>query len=279
MEKSIQQQYDLVMAIVDIEVFKHKGAGFTVQLAPIVKRRTEYVSHDAFFGNKLNWVKTEVDRGPFNCSFDWFDKMCDYPSWSVDEKVNNILPKGIKITRTQNKILHDDRNLYSHSGQHTWVAEGQQVYLSVSDECANKIFKEKFTDVGYPFRDNLLAKHSNLLQKIVQFLFSGRCKEDFYNEYFYVDSESVGSRDNKRYDLLIHKVKYEDFDMMPLNSFAQSYGMTLALIEVIRNSHPELFVDTVCTVDFTRYNQTFNIRFKEIQKIQEPEKPKKLNEW
>ena len=269
MENSNNIVYNALMRVVDCEIINHKGAGFTVEIAPTITKQIKYVSRNAsLFGWNLIWSPCEKNtRGVFVTEGLPKPK---YPRCHAPREVETMLPNGIQIIRKPVQTLQDDRVLYSPLSkvdQYAYYTEGQQNYLSVSDEFAAKFFKEKYTDIGYPFRDQLLSKYSDLLRKIVLFMV-----DQHYSFDFRVSAEYIGDS--------IFPFRFKDLNMVPLNSTGQLYGMTLALIETLKNHNPKLYENYIYTVniygDNTPLKQMLHIRF---EKSPETKQPEKLNEW
>ena len=153
----------------------------------------------------------------------------------------------------------------------------------MSDEYASQVYREKFTDIGLPFRDRLLAKHSDLLRKILEETFNR-------SHYTYLRVFEDGVNGDEIYRCFF----FSQLNMMSLNSVGEIYGMALALVEIIKKDYPRFWDNIISTVHFDTINivKTFDdiescsigrcedclISFEYIPR--EPEPPKnKFQSW
>lgn len=222
------------MDLIECEVLKREGVGFTVELFPLIIKREKYVKKPSTTSNPDEYIWEWESSKPFGSygEPDWDIKLDHI---SVDE-----LPQGIIIEQTIPVVLLDERLVTSRRKTAEYI-EGRRVFLKVSNEYASETFKQIYTDIGLPFRDRLLENYNHILRKIIVSINDDCCgrkfsvnfekisydaKCEYYDEYDGLESY-IGSDD----------IYFSEFYMKPLGSVGQMYGMALAIIEKLKDSY------------------------------------------
>lgn len=244
---------------VEKTVLQYNGKGFTIEVLPEITTHKTYKGYvpllnSAKYAYRPDWFRSATYRGTsleiasHLFKIDWNAVI----SKEVDISYNS-LPKGIAINKAPKSTLLDDRDTsHNHLGvsSHADYMEGHRMTISVSDEYAAKIFKEVYADVGFPFRDLLLTKYGHILNKVANVLHdkSYYFTDDFAVKYgagFFVDDSHAGATSGglTGFETLHYEpelsVIFTEFDMKPLASWGQKYGMALAIIETLKNKHPK----------------------------------------
>lgn len=232
----------ILMDLIECEVLKREGVGFKVELFPLITKREKYVKKISEPSNPDEYI-WELESSKSLGSY-------GKPDWEIE--LDNILvdklPQGIIIEQTIPAVLLDERLVKSRRKTATYI-EGHRVFLKVSNEYASESFKQIYTDIGLPFRDRLLEKYGHILNKVVFYIDNYWCS---YNR-FSVCSHDVFNYDSHAWDVwLFHdtfcdnweneeenyfEVCFKDFQMKPLSSVGQMYGMALAIIEKLKWSN------------------------------------------
>lgn len=283
-----------IVNYVNSSVLQHNGKGFTIKVLPEITKNITYEGHVPLFG-KYTYRPILLDSGGYSHLKKCRRKVnslspADQADWNVViskevSKSYNKLPLGIAINKTPKSTLLDERDTsHDHNGHIHYAdyAEGRRVTISVSDEYAARIFKEVYTDVGFPFRDLLLTKHGNILNNVATTLHNSIyfSNENFtkYGVSFFVDDShvgtSVGTTNHKEPETSIAFIEY---NMKPLVSWGQKFGMALAIIEALKNKHPR-YRNAIVTMNRYDFFKSINVQFRTPSKPIVESSPE-LNDW
>ena len=157
-----------VLSEIQNVIFSSQGQGFTVELDPEITKCYEYEP-------KFNLLSKE----PYSWRHRWWDEgtlsqqelLSVHSGWgySLPQDIVNMLPLGVSLKKTEIQVLLDTRKgkPTRNTLHNAKYAEGRRVYLMVTDEYAQQVFKNTYSNVGHIFRDHLLNEQSVLLKKIV----------------------------------------------------------------------------------------------------------------
>ena len=292
--KITEVDYATIIDYVQKEVLSHNGRGFTIQICPEITKHEIYRSYTPLFGKAKHAYKFDLWGDTNGFTSIGYLICTGYPSeWKAVisqsiEKTGDTLPNGVAIEKEPRTILLDERET-GRSKEGSRVAggyhylEGRRVYISVSDEYAARIFKEVYTETGFPFRDLLLTKHEHILQEIA----SKIPNPEYHGKVFFVDNDCVGIGEGYRYDAdfphvtgrnkcYVDAIFFEKLGMKSLESIGQKYGMALATIETIKNNYPELR-NAIFSLKYTE--NTIQVDYKKIPPKPVTKPQPNLNDW
>ena len=233
---------------------------------------------------------------------------------SVTKELENQLPHGIDVLKKPNSVLYDGRNYrvvfyvdknkvsssepiehhhlkhinkldksengyrWEFKGRKTCYIEGNRVYLTVSDDYANRIFNATCNS-EYPFRNYLLEKHDQVLRDIalkIECSRYGMFEEIFRISRYGVDIRGSYEGDGCGYNW--DTISFEEFGLTNLKTYEQLYGMAIALIDTKKKLDPEW---TKASFSISHDNDKTSVCIDAI--LPPPEPPKrpaiKLKEW
>lgn len=273
-------------------VLQYHGKGFDVQIFPEITINKKFNGHVHLFSKKYSYrpavfIGTEYASSEQILSTD----LCIEYNAVIAKGAESKLPAGITIKKSAPTVLLDERikedwkpNMsFDHEGAN--YAEGRRVYISVSDDYAAKVFKETYETPGVKFKNVLLTKYKDIILEMTSLI------QQFYTSQFFVDDNYVGwssgiacktSRyiNTNHYDIG-EAISFDKFEMKPLESLGQKYGMILAIIEMLKNSNPKYKnADYRMLYGFYCCGNSKCIKV-DIQFLQEVkvETPKILNDW
>ena len=195
---------------------------------------------------------------------------------SVTKDLENQLPYGINVLKKPNGVLYDGRNYrvvfcvgknevsssesiehhhlkhinklgetengyrWEFKGRKTCYIEGNRVYLTVSDDYANRIFNT-ICNSEYPFRNYLLEKHDQVLRDIALKMscwgYYPCCDGEFHIDFSGVSIRGSYEGDGCGYNW--DTISFEDFGLTNLKTYEQLYAMAIALIDTKKKLAPE----------------------------------------
>ena len=224
-----------IVDYVERQVLMSNGKGFSRQLFPEITKHKALNGHVPLFGKKY-WYRPDILEGPRERAEEIL-KTCrleppvDWNAVISDdvEKFGNKLPTGITIQKSEIVVLRDERikeewhRPMSLTHDKANYIEGRRVYISVSDEYAAKVFKDTYTDPGVKFRDLLLTKYEYILKEVASSIDNNFRINKFETDFIMGEGSGI--------DI---DVIFKKFDMQPLGSWGQRYGMVLAIIETLK---------------------------------------------
>lgn len=233
-----------VLSEIQNVIFSSQGQGFTVELDPEITKCYEYEP-------KFNLLSKE----PYSWRHRWWDEgtlsqqelLSVHSGWgySLPQDIVNMLPLGVSLKKTEIQVLLDTRKgkPTRNTLHNAKYAEGRRVYLMVTDEYAQQVFKNTYSNVGHIFRDHLLNEQSVLLKKIV-------------NDYIHVTEHNGIERcflgitpqgittcswfSFSSDDDWSNYIKFEHMGKLDLKNVGEQYGFLLALKQTIENTYPQL---------------------------------------
>ena len=229
--------YSQVMRCIRGEILRHQGSGFTVELAPDVRGVTCYECAERPFSGNRYWKKSMYHGFGF--------APCDY-NIRLTPAVERALPKEVEVKKSLPTLIQDTRYTKRPTSPTDKARRltGCRIHLTVPDDYAAKVYREVYTDIGIPFRDTLLTKHSELLHWIASSVEHHTDNRDRHTPSpFIIISDGI---DFVHYEL---GCSFKNLGMQPLNSEGQMYGMVLAIIQVLRESHPEILRNHTIEMD------------------------------
>ena len=265
-------QINTILSKIQEEVFSQQGRGFTVEINPEITKYDEYISKCNLFAKDskkfYSWRRV------------WFDSRWIseeeisflHSGWkySLPQSIAEMLPSGVILKKTAPQVLLNTtkKEPTSNTFNRAKYVEGRRVYLIVTDEYAQKLFKDVFSNVGYVFRDHLLSKQADLLKMMV-------------NKYIQVngfDEEKYCSFRIKSDGMVAHykdTIKFNNMGKNDLKNLGEEYGFSLALIEIIKTTYPQLANGQVKLTAAFDYSVGISV---EIRTNKSP-KPMTLSNW
>lgn len=228
---------DEVLNKIHTEILNRLGNGFTVEISAEVAKYLEWTEPWSSYSTAkkrrfdMKYINSfEVDGHYHGVDLDI----------AISEKIEKELPSGITIHKSPLAVLIEqpDQNK-SSLGNPVYLVEGYRVFLTVSDEYATQILLKQYRGECL-FCQRLLTKYENILLEIAAYFVNSSTRIDSHRIDFRVDSRSVsivwnaggGMNDGKTFS-------FEDWEMRPLRSAVEQYGMALALVATIRKTYPE----------------------------------------
>ena len=261
-------------------ILANNGAGFVLQISPEIILYQEFKeTHSLLNSDKIVWKrKTIKNYSLYDEDSANLDALGNIGiDWREFENNGSALPSGVFIRTGSLEVLRDDLNgigvpksRYDIPFKPKMYIEGRRQYLVVTEEYAEKVFREEYADEGFPFRDLLLSKHTDILNKISQDLI----KECSFVPQFEVLSHAVyiDGHSSKSY-------QFEKMGNAKLDSIGKQYGMALALIETIKNSNTKYsnyithITDNIHHYEFAPSERCIKVKFKKPQEVKE------IKEW
>lgn len=259
---------------IEAEVFSRNGSGFTWEISPEIIVTRDFTSLEKWFSKKgenpFYWKLHRTTRGGRYHLID-VSKDVDKLLW-IAEEIEKELPDGVFIEKTSPCILIDQTSLRepTHYHDHAIRTEGRRLYLTVTDEYATRVFREVYTDIGLPFRNLLLTKYRELLREIILEDLGYGKKSDLTHTSITINPNAICVWERSDSNIV---TAFNTKGMQPLASTGQIYGMTLALIETLKECNPEFLSRR--TIHMYSYSEYIEVCFP--VSIKEP--PKKLKEW
>ena len=216
------------MKCIKSEILRHQGSGFTVELTPDIRSVTCYECAERPFSGNRYWKKSMYHGFGF--------APCDWDI-SLTPAVERALPKEIEVKQSLPTLIQDTRYTKKPTSPTDTALRltGCRIHLTVPDDYAAKVYREVYTDMGIPFRDTLLTKHSELLQQITSDVEHHMENRDSHTpQSFTISSKGI----DFAHDECFHS--FEHLGMQPLKSEGQMYGMALAIIQKLSESYPEI---------------------------------------
>lgn len=267
MNGKTKEKYAGFMGIIENEILKRQGSGFTVELYPEVISAMRYEGVSRLFSDKNKWQLPVLDHDLdehtiTNVLMYKVDLSC-----RLRHEVERNLPKEIVVEKSFPTVILDEREYKdpNRTGAKAYRIVGRRVYVTVPNDYASKIFRDTYINIGLPFRDVLLTQHSKILNEIVGF--TGTYRFTVTTHGITRGNFSFCGEDDPR-DYLT----FEKLGMLPLNSNGQMYGMAMAIVETIKKQIPSM---RDCILEMKRgTNNGIEVWLRGKQ-----EEPKELKEW